>query len=74
MTAIKVTRCDGRDSTDVRYPPICAGRVPVGKAAGAAPNMHYVVLKPVRTATLFAQGLQTRGPLGLDLGARNGSL
>ena len=27
-----------------------------------------------RTATLFAQGLQTRGPLGLDLGDRIGSL
>jgi hypothetical protein len=27
-----------------------------------------------RTAALFAQGLQTRGPLELDLGARIGSL
>ncbi len=27
-----------------------------------------------RTATLFAQGLQTRGPLELDLGDRIGSL
>jgi hypothetical protein len=28
----------------------------------------------VRVATLFAHGLQTRGPLALDLGDRIGSL
>jgi hypothetical protein len=26
-----------------RVPPLCAGRGPVGKAAGAIPNRHYVV-------------------------------
>src|SRR5215471_18818821 len=31
VTAIMVTRCDGRDSTDVQYPPCCAdvGAMPI---------------------------------------------
>ena len=42
VTAMKVTRCDGRDSTDVRYPPICAP-VPVGwLVVRGAPNGHSV--------------------------------
>ena len=28
VTAIMVTRCDGRDSTDVQYPPICSDTGP----------------------------------------------
>jgi enoyl-CoA hydratase/carnithine racemase len=42
-----------------------------------ARRFHHLVVSDVaqaRTAALFAQGLQTRGPLALDLGDRIGAL
>ena len=44
-----------------------------GRARGAGSELALEAVK-ARAATLFALGLQTRGPLEIDLGARIGSL
>ena len=41
MTAITVARCDGRDITGVRYPPIWAAACSVAVAVGAVPKDCY---------------------------------
>jgi hypothetical protein len=43
VTAITVTHCDGRDSTDVQYPPFGAARER-GLAAGAAVHNRVIWL------------------------------
>ncbi len=39
--AITVTRCDGQDSTDVRYPPFCIVRVKIDLRPAIAHNVSF---------------------------------